>query len=63
MDNKEKFTDKLIKEIENNGEENIALEIAEDKRLRRLGIDPNLDSASILDKLDELAHKHKTQNE
>ena len=42
-------------------EENLLYEIAEDQRLRSLGIDPNGDSVDIMIKLHQLAeaYRHK----
>lgn len=51
MSKKKKFTDKLTKENRPFDEETVALEISEDKRLNRLGIDPDGDPVDIMEAL------------
>jgi hypothetical protein len=43
-------------------EENLLYEIAEDQRLRSLGIDPDGDSVDIMIKLDQLAETYTLRN-
>ena len=43
-------------------EENLLHEIAEDKRLRQLGIDPDGDSMDIMIKLHQLAEAYTIKN-
>ena len=43
-------------------EENLLYEIAEDQRLRHLGIDPDGDSVDIMIKLHQLAETYTLQN-
>jgi hypothetical protein len=43
-------------------EENLLYEIAEDQRLRSLGIDPDGDSVDIMIKLHQLAEAYTLQN-
>lgn len=61
MSEEDKFTQKLIRGNRTHTEEELALLISEDKRLLRLGIDPDGDPQEILrllqQKIDELNDK------
>jgi hypothetical protein len=60
MGRKNRFTDKVGKHTAQD-EENLALEILEDSRLRSLGIDPDGDSIEITLALEKLVEKHEQE--